>query len=140
MIGAAKRSILIEMSQDITNLNKTCEHVIAENSVLSEKLELSKNECTKLKAVIDVLESKITNYVHEIKNLKLSLELVNNKPKVEELNTSDDQVGNVSKTSKKKKVAIEHITNSQNENDDRPLNKYTKYLGADVVITNSLAI
>jgi phage shock protein A len=140
MIGAAKRSIIIEMSQDITNLNKTSEHVIAENSVLSEQLELSKNECIKLKAAIDVLESKITNYVNEIKNLKLSLESANNKPQVEDVITSDDQVGNVSKTSKKKKVAIEHLTNSQNENDDRPLNKYTKYWEADKIITNSLAI
>ena len=131
LIGAAKRSIIIEMSQDIKNLNKTCEHVIAENSVLSGQLELSKNECTRLKATIEDLESKLTEYASEVKNLKLSLESAKNKPQVEEVSTSIDQVGNASKTSKKKKVAIEH-TNAQN--DDRPLNKYTKYWGADEVI------
>ena len=81
--------------------------------------------------VIEALESKITEYASEVKNLKLSLESAKNKPQVEEVSTSNDQVGNASKTSKKKKVAIEH-TNAQN--DDRPLNKYTKYWGADEVI------
>jgi len=85
-----KKSMIGEISQEVTNLNIMCENMTAENTSLNEQVELFKAECLGFKARIEDLESNIKYYVKEVQNLALSLELAVNK-----VSTTDDELSQV---------------------------------------------
>ena len=85
-----KKSMIGEISREVTNVNIMCENMTAENMLLNEQVDLFKAECLGLKARIEDIESNVTYYFKEVQNLALSLELVINK-----VSTTDDELSQV---------------------------------------------
>jgi chromosome segregation ATPase len=85
-----KKSMIGEISREVTNLNIMCENMTAENMLLNEQVDLFKAECLGLKARIEDIESNVTYYFKEVQNLALSLELVINK-----VSTTNDELSQV---------------------------------------------
>jgi chromosome segregation ATPase len=95
------------MSKDIVELTTKYNTTVTQNEMYMKQLELSNTECSKLKAAIEDLESKIVNGANEVQNLSIALDDANN-----HFISVSEELGQVRTTSNKKITELQDALKS----------------------------
>ena len=121
---AAKETVIDEMSMDMKKMNSSCMEIVAENSSLADQVKLFKTKSDGLTKTTQHLESRITNYISEIGNLKSSLQEVSEQNgvllmRVEEVSFTNNKLNKIKNANEEKNAelldVVQRITKSLND-------------------------